>query len=175
MAVGASLAGLLSLTTVIVNWFDKHRAKALSLMATGMSLGGLAIPLVTVAMVTYGWRGVAFGSGVLVLLVGVLGDKDWRAMLRPLQHAADAVVLTSPPTAPAERCWNPHEVLAEVPSPNTHVVENFTGALEAAWRLAAGGTIVVTGSFHTVGDAMIALGHATWGADASLPPPSFAV
>ncbi|MHB1168234.1 MAG: bifunctional folylpolyglutamate synthase/dihydrofolate synthase [Longimicrobiales bacterium] len=111
----------------------------------------------------------------LVLLVGVLGDKDWRAMLRPLQHAADAVVLTSPPTAPADRCWSPHEVLADVPSPNTRVVEDFTGALETAWGLAAGGTIVVTGSFHTVGDAMIALGHAAWGADASLPPPSFAV
>ncbi|HET8986793.1 MAG TPA: MFS transporter [Trueperaceae bacterium] len=71
MAVGASLAGLLSLTTVLVNWFDRHRAKALSLMATGMSVGGLVIPLVTIAMVQYGWRGVAFASGVLVLLVGV--------------------------------------------------------------------------------------------------------
>ncbi len=71
MAVGASLAGLLSLTTVLVNWFDRHRAKALSLMATGMSLGGVAIPLVTLAMVSFGWRGVAFGSGVLVLLIGI--------------------------------------------------------------------------------------------------------
>lgn len=71
MAVGASLAGLLSLTTVLVNWFDRHRAKALSLMATGMSVGGLVIPLVTIAMVQYGWRGVALASGVVVLLVGV--------------------------------------------------------------------------------------------------------
>jgi len=111
----------------------------------------------------------------LVMLVGVLGDKDWRAMLRPLQAAADEVVLTAPPTAPAERCWNPREVLAEVPSANTRVVEDFTAALEACWRAAAGGSVVVTGSFHTVGDAMIALGHAPWGADASLPPPSFVV
>src|SRR5690606_2105596 len=64
MAIGASLAGLLSLTTVIVNWFDKHRAKALSLMATGISLGGLAIPLVTLALVSYGWRNVSLVSGV---------------------------------------------------------------------------------------------------------------
>lgn len=71
MAIGASLAGLLSLTTVLVNWFDRHRAKALSLMATGMSVGGLVIPLITIAMVQYGWRGVAFASGVLVLLVGL--------------------------------------------------------------------------------------------------------
>jgi len=71
MAIGASLAGILSLTTVLVNWFDRHRAKALSLMATGMSVGGLVIPLITIAMVQYGWRGVAFASGVLVLLAGV--------------------------------------------------------------------------------------------------------
>ena len=71
MAVGASLAGMLSLATVLVNWFDRHRAKAMSLMATGMSVGGLVIPLVTIAMVQYGWRGVALASGVLVLLIGV--------------------------------------------------------------------------------------------------------
>ena len=62
-----------------------------------------------------------------------------------------------------------------VPAPNTQVVEDFTAALETAWRAARGGTVVVTGSFHTVGDAMIALRHAKWGADASLPPPSFVV
>lgn len=111
----------------------------------------------------------------LVLLVGVLGDKNWRAMLGPLQAVADTVVLTVPPTAPPERAWAPHEVAAAVPAPNTQVVEDFTAALETAWRAARGGTVVVTGSFHTVGDAMIALRHAEWGADASLPPPSFVV
>ncbi|NLG60630.1 MAG: hypothetical protein GX539_00180, partial [Candidatus Cloacimonetes bacterium] len=111
----------------------------------------------------------------LVLLVGVLGDKNWRAMLGPLQAVADIVVLTVPPTAPPERAWAPHEVAAAVPAPNTRVVEDFTAALETAWRAARGGTVVVTGSFHTVGDAMIALRHAKWGADASLPPPSFVV
>lgn len=111
----------------------------------------------------------------LVMLVGVLGDKNWRAMLRPLQAAADDVVLTTPPSAPRDRCWDPVEVLAAVPSANTRVIEDFTAALEAVWRAARGGTVVVTGSFHTVGDAMIALRHAPWGADASLPPPSFAV
>lgn len=104
MAVGASLAGLLSLTTVIVNWFDRHRAKALSLMATGMSIGGLAIPLVTVAMVNYGWRGVAFASGVLVLLVGVPASRLMHREpeqfgLLPDGLAADAVASSTEPSA----------------------------------------------------------------------------
>lgn len=71
MAVGASLAGWLSLTTVLVNWFERYRALVHSLMATGLSIGGLAIPLVTLVMVAYGWRAAAIGSGVLVLLVGI--------------------------------------------------------------------------------------------------------
>jgi MFS family permease len=71
MAVGASLAGILSLTTVIVNWFERRRARALALLTLGLSLGGLAIPLVGYTMVAFGWRPVAVASGVLVLAVGI--------------------------------------------------------------------------------------------------------
>jgi MFS family permease len=71
MAVGASLAGILSLMTVIVNWFDQRRATALALLTTGLSIGGLAVPLVATGMVTFGWRAVAAASGLLVLLAGI--------------------------------------------------------------------------------------------------------
>jgi dihydrofolate synthase/folylpolyglutamate synthase len=111
----------------------------------------------------------------LVVLAGVLGDKDWRAMLRPLQACADLALLTLPPTAPADRRWDPAAVVAAVPSPNTRAVPEFPAALAQAWRAARGGTVVVTGSFHTVGDALIVLGLAPWGADAALPPVSLAV
>lgn len=111
----------------------------------------------------------------LVMLVGVLGDKDWRTMLRPLQASADAVVLTLPPTAPAERRWDTAAVLAAVPAANTRAVPDFMAALAHAWRTAHGGTVVVTGSFHTVGDALTALDLAPWGADVTLPHASFAI
>jgi len=71
MAVGASLCGLLSLMTVLVNWFERRRSTALSLMQTGMSIGGLAIPLVALGLAAFGWRPMAFASGVVVLLVGL--------------------------------------------------------------------------------------------------------
>lgn len=71
MAVGASLCGLLSLMTVLVNWFDRRRSTALSLMQTGMSIGGLAVPLVALGLAAYGWRPVAILSGVLVLAAGL--------------------------------------------------------------------------------------------------------
>jgi hypothetical protein len=54
-------------------------------------------------------------------------------------------------------------------------MQDFGAAMSRAWSLAGpGGTIVVTGSFHTVGDALIALGMAPYGADADLPVPLFA-
>lgn len=72
IALGSSLLGFLSLMTVIVNWFERRRATALALMQTGMSFGGLAIPLLAWALLAFGWRSVTFASGVLLLVLGVL-------------------------------------------------------------------------------------------------------
>jgi dihydrofolate synthase/folylpolyglutamate synthase len=111
----------------------------------------------------------------IVALVGVLGDKDWRGMLEPIYGGADAVVLTLPPTAPLERRWDPDTVLAGAAAPHAVAIADFGAAMSRAWSLAApDGTVVVTGSFHTVGDALIALGKAPYGVDADLPVPVFA-
>ena len=71
MALGASLAGTLSLMTVIVNWFERRRTLALSLLSTGLSIGGLTVPAVAAAIVAFGWRPVAAASGALTLLIGL--------------------------------------------------------------------------------------------------------
>jgi len=111
----------------------------------------------------------------IAAVIGVLGDKDWRGMLAPLYAAADIVILTEPPTAPQDRRWDPHAALAEAAAPHARVEPDFVRALEAA-RIATGpgGTVLVTGSFHTVGDALIALDIAPFGADATLPPAELA-
>jgi dihydrofolate synthase/folylpolyglutamate synthase len=108
-----------------------------------------------------------------VILIGVLGDKDWRSMLGPLYEIADTAILTLPATAPAERRWDPDAVLQAVPHARARAVPHFATAMQSAREHAGNaGTILVTGSFHTVGDAMIALGRAPHGADAHLPVPS---
>jgi dihydrofolate synthase/folylpolyglutamate synthase len=105
----------------------------------------------------------------LVALVGVLGDKDWRQMMVPLSETADAMVLTLPRTAPEDRRWDPDVVLAEVALPRAEVVRDFGEALARARALAGSGpregTVLVTGSFHTVGDALLELGLAPYGGD----------
>ena len=71
IAVGSSLGGFATLMVSIVNWFDQHRAKAISFSHLGYSLGGLAVPLVILCLEGYGWRFTAMLSGVIVLAVGL--------------------------------------------------------------------------------------------------------
>jgi MFS family permease len=71
IAVGGSLCGYFPLTITIVHWFRRKRARALSTMGLGLALGGLAVPVVAWSMQTYGWRATAFGSGVLMIVLGL--------------------------------------------------------------------------------------------------------
>ena len=91
----------------------------------------------------------------LVVLAGILGDKDWTRMLPPLVDLADRVVFTVPASAPPERNWDPRAVASQVADGVAiEVVDELGAALGRAAALAGGGTVVVTGSCHTVGDAL---------------------
>ncbi len=84
----------------------------------------------------------------------VLGDKDWVAMMAALAPHVDLFILTNSPTAPASRTWNVTDVMAHARANGwaAEVVRDFDRALARAD--AEGATVLVTGSFHTVGDAM---------------------
>ena len=71
IAIGSSLGGFLTLFVTIANWFEKRRAMALGLAATGVSIGGMMVPLVAYALNTYGWRSTAFVSGWIIIGVGL--------------------------------------------------------------------------------------------------------
>jgi dihydrofolate synthase/folylpolyglutamate synthase len=95
----------------------------------------------------------------LVAVVGVLGDKEWGRMLPPLLSRTGAAVLTQPPSAPPERRWSPRDAAIAVgPVCPLHVEEDFVEAVGWARREAGRGTVVVTGSCHTVGSALKLLG-----------------
>lgn len=94
-------------------------------------------------------------------VLGVLADKDWRGMIKALAPAVESIVLVAPPSAPATRAWNPRdaEQFARSLGVNAKFVEDFSGAIARAAK--ADGTVLITGSFHTVGDALIELGEKT--------------
>lgn len=92
----------------------------------------------------------------LVHLVGILRDKPWSEMLEGLVAPGERAVLTVPPSAPVERRWDPDEA-ARGGRGDREAVADFRAALGRARELAGGGTVVVTGSAHTVGDALTLL------------------
>jgi dihydrofolate synthase/folylpolyglutamate synthase len=96
--------------------------------------------------------------GPVHALVSILGDKEWPAMLVWLDSVVDRGVLTVAPSA-AERGWNLawlEEWLARPDRPPARarwsLIPDFDAALAEVERGA--GTVLVTGSFHTVGDVM---------------------
>ncbi len=96
MAVGASLGGYFPLTVALIQWFERYRARALSLISLGLALGGVMVPVVAWSMQSFGWRATAFASGVMVICVGVpLGAIIRR---RPQDHGETVDGL--PPVAP---------------------------------------------------------------------------
>lgn len=105
----------------------------------------------------------------LVAVVGIVADKDWRSMLAALAPSVDRLVLTSAPGVPEDRRWDPAAAGAEW-GETAAVATDFGFALEEAVRLARNGgggapgrwprrarragTVLVMGSFHTVGGAL---------------------
>jgi dihydrofolate synthase/folylpolyglutamate synthase len=89
-------------------------------------------------------------------LVGVLGDKDYLGMIAELAGVADRFVFTVPASAPPERRWDLARLERELAgSPAAAFESDFDRALALVQEGA--GTVVVTGSFHTVGDALARL------------------
>lgn len=93
----------------------------------------------------------------IVVLLSVLRDKDWRQMMENLAPIAERMILTVAPTSPRSRLWSLAEAVAhaEARAIPAEGVADFDAALARASAL--GATVLVTGSFHTVGDAMARL------------------
>jgi dihydrofolate synthase/folylpolyglutamate synthase len=93
----------------------------------------------------------------VVVVLCVLRDKDWREMIRVLRPVASHFILTMAPTAPTSRAWNLDEVVtfAAGDGISAEPIADFDAALARAREI--GATVLITGSFHTVGDAMARL------------------
>lgn len=103
--------------------------------------------------------------GPVHALVSILGDKAWPEMLVALDEVVDRGILTVAPSADTRR-WDIEWLkrwLKDTARPPARaewaLVQDFDEAMAAAEFQA--GTVLVTGSFHTVGDVMAARGLGT--------------
>lgn len=104
MALGASLGGFMTIMTTLVQWFQRRRATAMSVAQTGMSIGGMLVPIVAWSLVTFGWRETAFASGVIVLAVGL----PLTLLMRPDPESFGLLPDGAPPDALDDRSRAPH-------------------------------------------------------------------
>jgi dihydrofolate synthase/folylpolyglutamate synthase len=90
----------------------------------------------------------------VVAVLSVLADKDWRGIMDVLAPAVDSFILTVAPTSPPSRTWSLPEPLGYAREKGWKAVvhRDFDRALVRAAE--EGATVLITGSFHTVGDAM---------------------
>lgn len=92
-----------------------------------------------------------FSSRDIVLVLGVLADKDWAGIAAVLAPAASAVVVTRPPSERAGD-WERMAVEAGKYCARVETEPDGLAALSRARTLAgAGGIVVVTGSIYLVG------------------------
>ena len=95
IALGSSVGGFLSISATITNWFNKKRALAQGLFMTGMGIGGLLVPLLAIAITTYGWRAVAFASGIIIIVFNMPAAMSLRHKPEPFGYMPDGEINTN--------------------------------------------------------------------------------
>lgn len=94
IALGSSLGGFATLMVSLVNWFNRHRSKAVAVSQMGYAVGGFCVPLVIFALELWGWRTTAFASGVVVLVVGLPLVQLVRHRPEEIGEVADGIPAT---------------------------------------------------------------------------------
>lgn len=70
-ALGQSMAGFLPIVTVLVNWFQRSRGRAIALFQIGSSVGAVLVPILAWFILNVGWRPTMVVVGITAILVGV--------------------------------------------------------------------------------------------------------
>jgi sugar phosphate permease len=154
IVVGTSFCGYFPFSVALVHWFQRRRARALSLMSLGLALGGLGAPAVAWAMQTFGWQHVAFASSLIFLAVGLPLARIVRRSPAEMGETMDG----EPPAPPPEPTLG-----GSVPTPQ----RSFTAAealrTRAFWLLGFGhafALLVVTAvNVHAISHIKEGLGY----------------
>lgn len=70
-ATGMSFGTGLVMNTVVANWFNKKRSRALAITFIGPGLSGLLAPVLALGIGRYGWRETLVVTGISLLAIGV--------------------------------------------------------------------------------------------------------
>jgi len=153
-AVGMSMFGYFPLTVAVIQWFEKKRARALSVVGLGFAIGGLFVPLIAGSIEMFGWRTTALGSGIISIIIGYPLATLFRRKPEDFGEVVDGI------NSQAQAASNGSATAA-----TTEL--NFTAGqalrTKAFWLLAAGHAIalvvVMTVSTHAINHMRISMGY----------------
>lgn len=162
IAIGASMAGYFPLNVGVIQWFEKKRARALSIVGLGLALGGMFVPIVAGSIQYFGWRQTAFGCGVLAILIGYPLARIFKRRPEDFGMHVDGI---DPATVPQ----NKKEVDLKDYRPEREFTAKQALRTRAFWLLSLGhalALVVVTAvNTHAINHMRIALdytiGHAS--------------
>jgi dihydrofolate synthase/folylpolyglutamate synthase len=99
----------------------------------------------------------------IILVLGVMDDKDIRGIMEPLLSIASGIILTAPEYSRAAKPDKLERIARSLGYSNLTVVPTVHQALDIAKKLAVSqgddSLVVVTGSFYTIGEASEVLGQ----------------
>jgi sugar phosphate permease len=115
IALGSSLCGFFPLNVAIIHWFEKRRARALSILSLGLAFGGMFVPVIAWSMQSYGWRATAFASGLAAIAIGWPLARVFRRRPQDVGETVDglppAVADPARPDPSAQREFSAREAL----------------------------------------------------------------
>lgn len=137
IAIGAGLSGFMTVNTEVVRWFERRRARALSLTGLGIAAGGLFAPLLVVALTHLGWRTTAVLSGLALGAVTLALSRLFGSS--PAEHGVPVDGIENPPAAVGRQAVSLSAV---------HLTANQAVRTSAFWYLALGhaAALLVVGS-----------------------------
>jgi dihydrofolate synthase/folylpolyglutamate synthase len=98
----------------------------------------------------------------IIIVLGIMGDKDAKGIMEPLLPLASEIILTSPEYSRAASPEKLSGTAASLGFFNVRMALTVKDAIEMALKLAhdtpASSLILVTGSFYTIGEAKEAIG-----------------
>ena len=137
IAIGAGLSGFMTVNTEVVRWFERRRARALSLTGLGIAAGGLFAPLLVVALTHLGWRTTAVLSGIALGAVTLILSRLFGS--GPADHGLPVDGIVDPPAQVGRHALSLSAV---------HHTANQALRTSAFWYLALGhaAALLVVGS-----------------------------
>src|SRR5436853_1824059 len=116
VALGGSLCSNFPLSVAIIQWFEKKRARALSMLQFGGAIGGTFVFVTAWCIQTYGWRNTAFASGIIAIVLGWPLARIVRSRPEDIGETVDGLPpapkeLAPTETEPVRRMFTPREAL----------------------------------------------------------------